>query len=93
MTRSRSREDSSLETLDIGANPLRQPLPSTFPSMLKHLNLSSAQLNGTVTAAFEGGNLIFAQSVDLSSNELSGTLPDDISLRMMLASQHHIPVF
>ncbi|GKV30624.1 hypothetical protein SLEP1_g39418 [Rubroshorea leprosula] len=60
--------------IDLSGNRLEGPLPS-FPAKTTHINLSKNRFNGSISSlcAMTGMSLDF---LDLSSNQLSGELPD-----------------
>ncbi|XP_027358894.1 receptor-like protein EIX1, partial [Abrus precatorius] len=89
---------ASLEELDLSYNQLNGTLPSTIwqLSSLRRLVLYSNKLTGVLREGhlFEIGKLASLEELDLSNNQLNGTLPSTIwqlsSLRRMVLSSNKL---
>ncbi|KAJ9186235.1 hypothetical protein P3X46_005761 [Hevea brasiliensis] len=89
-----SRELLSIENLDLSHNYFSGPLPSFFHgNYLEQINLQGNRFIGSIPEALL--NISTLKVLDLSNNELSGTIPNNTGefqndLRVLLLGENHL---
>ncbi|GKV51110.1 hypothetical protein SLEP1_g57786 [Rubroshorea leprosula] len=84
----------SLYFLDLSNNNLSGSIPECFnPSFINHVHLSNNRFTGSLTKAFYGNGTSYLETLDLTRNNLTGTILGCIgnlpSLRIILLKANH----
>ncbi|GLT41239.1 hypothetical protein SLA2020_153180 [Shorea laevis] len=83
-----------LDFLDLSNNHLSGSIPECFnPFYISHVHLSNNRFTGPLTTAFYGNGSSYLETLDLTRNNLTGTIPVWIgnlpSLRIILLKANH----